>query len=337
MKHSIMLIGGMMLMLLAACGPSAEQVATMTASAWTPSPLPPTATLTPTPIPYDLAVKVVDEQGNAISWAQVVIAELNLSSNVDETGLVSWNNLSQGNVTVRVTAQGYSKTEQQFALDRGLTETSVTLTREPFSLLPSQACAPGETLLYLEDFQDGKVDSWGTYPPGTPVTIVPDPAEAENSVLSLDFGDVDGEFQINTIPLQDNAARRLKYQPGNHSRFNVGWGRGDNGYFTVFNADEISLNYYSQATGEQKLAVGRPAMSQGVWHLMEFSSYNGKIEVWSDGNLVASYEGTSLTEGKILGIGSAHLPPDSIVHVDDISICGLNAPFAPMPLPVPAP
>ncbi len=318
--------------LLGACGPSPEQVATMTASAWTPTPKPtstPLPTPTATPIPYDLTVKVTDEQGDSISWASISLVELNLTPATDDSGQASWTNLPQGNVTVKVTAQGYTTAEQQFSLNPGLNEQAIALARIPFGLLPSQACASSETMLYAEDFQDGVVESWGSYPPGTTFPFETDPTAPDNKVLLLNFGSTDGEFQVKTIPLQDNIVRRLRYMPGNHSRFNVGWGRGNPGYFVVLSADEITLNFYSEATGTQRLARGKPVMSQGAWHLLEISNFNGRIEVWADGKLAASYDGaTSLTEGNIAGIGSAFLPPDSIVRIDDISICGLSAPFA---------
>jgi hypothetical protein len=327
---------GVLILLLAACGPSPEQAATTTIPA--PTSVPPTAIPSPTPVPYDLTVTVVDEQGNPISWAQIAIVELNQSVTVDESGQASWKDLSQGNITLRVTAQGYSTGEQQFALDRGLTEASIALVHEPYGLLPSQACAVNETLLYAEDFQDGAVEDWGTYPPGIAIPIEADPDVPENKVLLLNFGGTDGEFQVNTVPIQDNVVRRLKYKPGDHSRFSVGLGKGNDSYFVVLSGDEISLNYYSEATGEQKLARGNPIMSQGVWHLLEYSSYNGKIEVWADGTLVASADEVSLpTEGRILGIGSAYLPPDSLIRIDDISICELNAPFESLPAALPTP
>ena len=59
-------------LLMASCGPSAEEVATMTAEAWTATPLPtatPTLTPTPTPIPFDVTVKITDQDGNPIPGA----------------------------------------------------------------------------------------------------------------------------------------------------------------------------------------------------------------------------------------------------------------------------
>ena len=45
-------------------------------------------------------------------------------------------------------------------MDRGTSELAVVLKRDPFGLLPADACAPGEKLLYIEDFQDGKAQGW---------------------------------------------------------------------------------------------------------------------------------------------------------------------------------
>jgi len=314
--------------LLGACGPQATPVPP---SAPPPTAIPPTNTPVPptaTPIPYDLTVTVVDEQGTPVTWAKVTLKELKLSALVDKSGQASWMDLSQGNITVHVIAQGYSTASQQFSLNPGANEQTIALVRAPFSMLPTEACAPGETLLYAEDFQNGAVGNWGAYPPGTPLSIEADPTAADNKVLSLNFGDTDGEFQVLAIPNQDNIVRRLKYMPGDHSRFNVGFGPGNLGYFVVLSADEIVLNLYSEATGQQALGRGKPNMAQGVWHLLEFSVFNGKIEVWTDGKLAAASEGaTPVTDGHVMGIGSAFLPPESIVRIDDVSICGLSAPF----------
>jgi hypothetical protein len=72
MKHIIKLVVGVLILTLAACGPSPEQVATMTASAWTPTP-PPTATATP--VPYDANVSIVDASGAPIPEAQITFPE----------------------------------------------------------------------------------------------------------------------------------------------------------------------------------------------------------------------------------------------------------------------
>ncbi|HEY5119487.1 MAG TPA: carboxypeptidase-like regulatory domain-containing protein, partial [Anaerolineales bacterium] len=85
-------------LLFTSCGPSPEQITTMTASAWTATPQPtstPTPTLTPTPIPYDLTISVVDEAGAPIAGATIVFPESGSSEPVtaDATGKYNWTNL----------------------------------------------------------------------------------------------------------------------------------------------------------------------------------------------------------------------------------------------------
>ena len=102
MKITFTLIGGLfILVLLTACGPSAEQSATMTASAWTPTP-PPTAT--PTPVPYNVNVSIADESGAPIAGANIVFPESGNGEPVqaNEQGQFSWNNLEGENATFKV-------------------------------------------------------------------------------------------------------------------------------------------------------------------------------------------------------------------------------------------
>ena len=47
-----------------------------------------------------------------------------------------------------------ASTEATATLERGLNEVVITLERDPYGVLLADACADGETLRYLEDFQD---------------------------------------------------------------------------------------------------------------------------------------------------------------------------------------
>ena len=152
-------------LLLSGCGPSAEQQATMTASVWTPTPLPtatPTPTPTATPVPYDLTVSVVDEAGASIAGASITFPESGdgTPKQANDQGQYSWTNLAGEQVSLAVSAQGYLPTDQTTTLQRGPTEFKVTLKRDPFGLLPSAACAPAQKALYFEDFQDGQAQGW---------------------------------------------------------------------------------------------------------------------------------------------------------------------------------
>jgi beta-xylosidase len=69
MKHSMMLIEGMMLVLLAACGPSPEQTAITVASASTPTPMPPTQTpASPTESPFLFRDDFDGKLGDGWTW-----------------------------------------------------------------------------------------------------------------------------------------------------------------------------------------------------------------------------------------------------------------------------
>ena len=325
--------------ILGACGPSAEQIATMTASAWTPTPKPtntPPPTPTATPLPYDLTITVTDTNGQPIAGAFVIFPESGSDKPVvtDDAGHAVWTNLDGSNVSLTVTAQGYFKGEQGAALERGPNEVTVTLERDPFGLLPSDACGADETLLYAEDFQDGAVTNWGTYPSGAEIKILPDAAVEGNSFLSLDFGDLDGQFTINSIAFQADIVRRLKYRPGDHSRFHVGWGGGGGpdaaSIEIVISADEMRMNLWGSGPAATLLGNGRPSMQQGVWHLLELVTRGETIELWVDGVLNISTNHAPLTQGSNLYFGSNDLPPESIVSLDDISFCGLGATFESM-------
>ena len=89
-------------MVMSACGPSEEAIATMTAAAWTPTPEP---TLTPTPLPFDLVVALEGEGGEAVMMGSVDATEED-SEMVDENGMVEFFNLPTGDVKLSITAQG---------------------------------------------------------------------------------------------------------------------------------------------------------------------------------------------------------------------------------------
>lgn len=150
---------------LAACGPSAEEIATLTAAAWTPTPQPtPTATTppTPTPIPYDLTFQVTDLEGNPLADVDVSIAELGADESgtqtTDDLGEARWTNLPGDTASIHVFGQGYTLIDRAETLTRGPNSFTVELERDPFGLLVSDYVTEEQTLLFIEDFQDGKDD-----------------------------------------------------------------------------------------------------------------------------------------------------------------------------------
>ena len=168
MKHRVIsALFILVVVLMAGCGPSAESIATMTASAWTPTPTStatPTPTPTPTPIPYDLTISIQDSDGTSISGAMIIFPESGSDDPVasDVEGKYAWTNLpGEGEIAnFNVSAQGYTSVDFSTPITRGINTFTITMERDPLAILPSEACQPGQDVLYIEDFQDNKFQFW---------------------------------------------------------------------------------------------------------------------------------------------------------------------------------
>jgi hypothetical protein len=112
-------------LLVLGCTPSAEQIATMTAAAWTPTPA---ASPTPTPIPYGLTLHIADQSGAPIA-ANIVVKESGSDKPVqaDASGLYVFPSLNGPGVNLQVSAPGYYAAAQPVTLQRGPNEMVVIL------------------------------------------------------------------------------------------------------------------------------------------------------------------------------------------------------------------
>lgn len=360
---------------LAACGPSPEQVATLTASAWTPTPVPtdtpvPTATATPlptntptaTPLPISLAVKIVDAGGSPVPGASIAYPESGAVEPffADEAGQYSWSDLPTALGTLYVTAQGYLKAEQKLVLDRGSNEVTVTLQRDPYGLLASTACGPGETPLLLEDFQNGETHFAQAAPGGRPADLVPAPDDPANTVLIHDMDSLPRGEELSTYLRVGAEGERVQFGDSVW-RMRL--------YLTVFSElaffwqiappyerDGVSISessYNFGFTDQRRLfirrmfwdstgkfiTVGKDFLFNGAaiitpeaWHYLEISTYQGSVQVWLDGEqIVAAEDVAPLPPGgmNIQGAGKG------LHYFDAISVCRLSAPFVSIASPVP--
>jgi hypothetical protein len=354
-------------LLISSCGPSPEQIATMTASAWTATPKPtstPTPTLTPTPIPYDLTVSVVDEAGVPIVGASIVFPESGNGEVVvaDAAGQFTWSNLPGAAATLKISAQGYLSSEQSDTLERGPSEISVVMKRDPYGLLPSTACAPGEKLLFMEDFQDGQTDikHWGSTG-RSPVPLGFAPDEAGNTVLIHDMTTPNNDMSTawkndpEGAPIEfGNAAWRMRFMLTKETEWSLGWNSAgpnefggittsDSGYSIMFNTSRhiIVLRGISDANGQGVYNLGKTGLvdkvlilKPNVWHYLEISTYQGHVQVWLDGaGIVDVQDDMPLPPGGFNIQGGK----SGILYYDAISVCGLSAPFTSLPAPVPVP
>jgi len=345
--------------LLGACGPSSEEIAAMTASAWTPTPKPtntPLPTPTATPLPYDLTLKVTDTNGNLIAGALVVFSESGSSEPVmtDEAGRAVWTNLNGPNVSLKVTAQGYFKGEQGAALERGLNEVTVTLERDPFGLLPSETCGAGESLLYLDDFQDGEAQGWNFDQKNAAAHLVgPAPDAEANSVLTYDatkityygndaylggnrnevFGD--GVWRMRFMVTRPTAPSFVWHGSGPLEFGGQQYFHGQYGFYLAGGISQIQLTRNLESG--PNVVVPNPKLVDTVfkqtgmqWYQMELSTYQGHIQLWIDGVKLVDYtDETPLPPGNMgIWIGAFTDKSLTLLYFDDIRVCGLNAPFA---------
>lgn len=332
------------------CGPSAEQMATQTASAWTATPSPtstPTPTPTPTPIPYGLDLQVSDASGNPIAGSVAVVAELgenpSASQTTDAAGTASWQDLPGESVTISVSAQGYLPSEIENTLERGPNAITASLERDPFGLLPSEACAAGETLLYVEDFQDGYAENWPNVVAATDFaapngwSIGPD--EEGNLILSASetTAFADDSLMPEGGMAFDNAVWRLRLRyAGTDADMFLNWrqgadAEGDWRYIVQLGDGALLSLQRLQNPEPGHFAVGNTniQLRQDQWYDIELSTFQGVTELWLDGRRMASYTDPQPLPAGTIGL-ETHLfqGSDTSYYFDNLVVCGLEAPFA---------
>ena len=148
---------------------------------------------TPLPPPQtgvQLTVNVVDQDGNPLSMATGYVPEMSsyaaLATQVtDDAGMAMWNDLPGENVTLQLSAPGYGSVEEVVSLETGENSHSVTMTRDPDGMTLDGACLPGETLLYSDDFEDGRAQGWEAIEVGIPMwSITENPDNPDDLVVA---------------------------------------------------------------------------------------------------------------------------------------------------------
>ncbi|MBV6396165.1 MAG: hypothetical protein HFACDABA_01758 [Anaerolineales bacterium] len=352
--------------ILGACGPSPEEIAAMTAAAWTPTPKPtstPPPTPTATPLPYDLTVKVTDEAGNPIAGALAFFPMSGSDEPVaaDASGQAVWSNLGGPAGTVTVLAQGYFSGEQSFNLNRGPNEIVLKLERDPFGLLPSDACGAGESLLYVEDYQDGEAQNW-LYHGSNNASIYVGPAadDAANSVWTIDatkitdyndawLGSNYAQNNMGGAPgLFGDSVWRMKFMVSRPTAPQFSWN--SFGPLTFGGMELIRATYnFNLAGGQAQVYLNRTLFDNAdqiasdkfvksgrfkqlemTWHYAELSVFQGNVQMWLDGKPVIDFTDPEPLPEKTLGIWIGPFTDKSltVMYFDDIRVCGLSAPFA---------
>jgi hypothetical protein len=77
--------------------------------------------------PYDLALRVTDQEDNPIPRATAILEELEDLRMTDSLGTVTWTDLEEGTVTLIVGAQGYVPRSLKVTMERGHNDLVVAL------------------------------------------------------------------------------------------------------------------------------------------------------------------------------------------------------------------
>jgi len=280
--------------------------------------------MTPTPIPYDLEVTVKDESGNPITiFTEVIIKELDDSSTkVDELGKVQFTNLPDASWTMNVFAQGYQPYKEAIVLEYGMNQVTFTLTSDALQVLPSEACQPGQEVLYTEDFEDKTMQGWdGIVRPkwnyvafknrGTAVVIDSTSGDV-HSEGPVFYGNGVWHFDILRGPGLGLLWLRIHTAP-------------DQSYIILFDGNsDLGLRY--EPGGVVVINRNLPLGYGETWERFSIAYYDGAIDIYRDGELWLE----TTIEDPLYPDGNISLSANfGQVFLDNMVICSLNEPYTP--------
>jgi len=275
-------------------------------------------------MPYDLEVTVQDESGNPVTiLAEVSIKELDDSSiKVDELGKVQFMNLPNANWTMNVFAQGYEPYQKAIILDHAMNEVTFTLTTDTLQLQPSEACQPGQEVLYIEDFEDKTMQDWGgivrpkwnyvAFKNRGTAMVIDSTSGDVHSEGPVPYGNGVWHFDILRGPDLGLLWLRIHTAP-------------DQSYIILFNGNS-GLGLHYEPGGVVLVYRNIPLGYGKKWERFSIAYYDGMIDIYRDGEL---WLGTTV-EDPLYPYGNISIATNfGKVFLDNLVICGLNEPYTP--------
>ncbi len=328
-KNLYLSLTAVLVLVLAACGPSAQQDITTSAPTETLAPV------DPTPIPYDLTVKVTDQTGNPITWATgiVLVSGTNVSKEANDAGQLVWNNLSNPGESLSVSAQGYKPVQQTLSMEQGPNELSIVLETDPYQLNPGKACQPGQKILYVEDFEDGQAQDldnieapkWNFVQVEGRGTVLRVNAPGGNASTTnwKEFGNAVWMFDLSTNGMIDIDINWHIFETPEGA--NNGLAR----YYVVYKPGErFELDYLRPGDNGKLAEAESPVFQEDTWHTFAIAYFDGTITVWVDGQqAMNAVHDLPIQKGKSgFQINQA---TQAEILLDNFIVCELNGPYAP--------
>jgi hypothetical protein len=204
-------------------------------------------------------------------------------------------------------------------------------------------CAPGQKVLYTEDFEDGEAQKWpsiqgsvaGVKPYGWSIID-----EGGNKVL-IEAKESSGGDEMAAFTA-DNFVWYTKFKVvGNDTGMFFMWRISQaegvrKRYVVVLGAQgkPLMIRFADRATGASPTNVGggpSAMLEQGRWYDIAISYFNGTHQVWYDGKKQIEYQDTDPFPAGTIGF-ETHLNEGKLTEffIDDMVICELSAPYEPM-------
>jgi hypothetical protein len=352
MSNLTIAIVSLLILILAACGPSSEELAatsaaeTAAAATSTPTSTPvPTATPTPTPVPYDLSIIVTGEEDTPLVGAEVHIEEIEGEDGIqlsDEVGQVFWYDIPGGTVNLTVSAQGYFPSDVSEVIDRGITQLTINLERDPHGLLLDGVCAPGQKVLYIEDFQDGEAQGWSEEIKMRTMgwDIIPHPDSQGNLVLVNNHNYGAGAM-LENVPFGP-AVWHLQFMTDGKQIIRLEW------HWKYDYTDETGYvensAYYARFEQPNTLVIDRQkgesdvglfgltpfSIKKGEWQTVDISTFEGRFEFWFNDQILVSYKDPDPLPAGDIVIGLDEVVGDEqVLYFDNFVVCELTEPYTP--------
>jgi hypothetical protein len=262
----------------------------------------------------------------------------------DSGGAAAWMDLPGEMVSLSVQSQGYFADEASQAIERGPNEVTVTLETDPFGVLPSAACAPGETPLMIEDFQDGVAQNWDSITAALEFNaqngwaLVED--EPGNSVVTASHSAAfatDSYYYEGMEPFENAVWRlRTKFVGKDNDAFlnwRHGWNNtGDWRYIVQYGGPVLlDLSRLHYDVGHFSVSRSQFGFREDQWYFFEIGTFEGETQVWVDGVMKNSYTDPQPMDPGTIGL-EVHLfdGSNSVYTFDDLVVCGIEAPFESM-------
>ena len=255
--------------------------------------------------------------------------------------MANWTDLPPSDTaTLEINVPGYYALSETVSLVKGDNDTIVTLERDPYGILAADACAPGETLVFIEDLQDGVMQGWDNLnarlQAGVPLLgIIDDPdAEGNKLLMAESPGGENAHVELGQYearPFSD-AVWRVDIKSWNNMHFHLQWlndNMGGNYIAFIYGQNENAgrLEKFTADTNFQVFTWNKRVGGDDQWHKVEISTYQGEYQLWIDGTLLGKWlDQDPILEG-YLGIGMDLWSENSLAYYDNISVCELDAPF----------